>query len=183
MMMLEPVLFFALASASTTTFVVLLGLRRARLWLSLPLGAVALLVAAAATAILDRDLNASIVMAAAAFAVSALVRLRLRRWSFMAAELLTTASLACAAYLAYAAYLTVWLLLHYNALWFISSLVLLVLETGALLLALTYAFEMLDVLSRRPGATAVPTLDRQPLVAVQVPTYSEPLEVVQPTLE
>jgi len=68
--------------------------------------------------------------------------------------------------------------------WIFSTLLLL-LEIGALGLGVSYAFEILDVLGRRSSRDerAIPPLTRQPWVAVQVPTYNEPVEVVRPTLE
>jgi len=47
----------------------------------------------------------------------------------------------------------------------------------------SFTFEICDVLSRRTRQRAIPALTREPWVALQVPTYNEPVEVVQPTLE
>src|SRR6202022_2385890 len=52
------------------------------------------------------------------------------------------------------------------------------LEAFALALGLSYAFEILDVLSRRDYPLAPPPASYQPFVVLQVPTYNEPVEVV-----
>lgn len=182
-MLLNFILYFALASALTIAATVVLGLVRARIWIGLPFGIVSLALAAVATATLTHDQVTSALGALVSLGLSLLLRLKLRQWSFMAAQALTTMSLACAAYLVYAAYLTVWLLLAYNPLWFLSSLGLFILEAGALTMAVTYGFEMLDVLSRRENPLPTPSIQRFPRVVLQVPTYNEPLEVVRPTLE
>src|SRR5207302_747580 len=65
----------------------------------------------------------------------------------------------------------------------VASLALLGLEILALALSVSYTFEIVDVLARRDPAPAVPPLTRTPWVCIQVPTYHEPVEVVQPTLE
>jgi cellulose synthase/poly-beta-1,6-N-acetylglucosamine synthase-like glycosyltransferase len=65
----------------------------------------------------------------------------------------------------------------------LGTAVLLLLELVALGLSISYAFEVLDVLSRRrvPTHAADPTY--RPMVALQVPTYNEPVEVVARTLD
>ena len=64
----------------------------------------------------------------------------------------------------------------------ITSIPLLVLEILALGLSVSFTFEICDVLSRREPRRPPPPLTREPWVALQVPTYNEPVEVVGPTL-
>src|SRR3989442_1002174 len=102
-------------------------------------------------------------------------------WSYLAALLIVAILFAGVYYLVYS-------VLQAAAdplgpiVWF-GSVVLLLLELAALGLSLSYAFEVLDVLSRRrkPGPPFDPT--HTPFVALQVPTYNEPVEVVSRTLE
>ena len=182
-MLLNFILYFGLASAITILAIVLPGMVRARTWLGLPVGIVALALAAAATVVLtnDRVISATGLLLALGLAVA--LKVRLREWSLMASQALAIMVLACVSYLTYAVYLTLYLLLAYNPLWFLSSLVLFILEASALTLAVTYAFEMLDVLSRRQQPDPIEPIERFPMVALQVPSYNEPLEVVRPTLE
>jgi len=65
----------------------------------------------------------------------------------------------------------------------VASIALLVLEALALGLSVSFTFEICDVLSRRERVRPIPPLTREPWVALQVPTYNEPVEVVRPTLE
>src|SRR5207244_3982507 len=63
------------------------------------------------------------------------------------------------------------------------STILLLLEIGALLLAVSYAFEIIDVLSRREPELFRPVTQTSPWVALQVATYNEPVDIVRRTLE
>jgi cellulose synthase/poly-beta-1,6-N-acetylglucosamine synthase-like glycosyltransferase len=56
------------------------------------------------------------------------------------------------------------------------------LEAFALALGLSYAFEILDVMSRRDRPRQPPAVSYQPFVALQVPTYNEPVDIVRYTL-
>src|ERR1700682_3052192 len=120
-MLLNFILYFGLASAITILAIVLPGMVRARTWLGLPVGIVALALAAAATVVLtnDRVISATGLLLALGLAVA--LKVRLREWSLMASQALATMVLACVSYLTYAVYLTVYLLLAYNPLWFLSS--------------------------------------------------------------
>ena len=175
--------YFALAGAISALLVVVPGLVRARAWLGLPVGVLGALAAGVAALALGQDAAAVEVGFVLVILAAIAVKVWQPRWSVLAAELLGASTLACLAYLAYAVYLTIWLLLSYNAIWFVFSVFLLILETSALLRALTYAFEMLDVLSRRPVAAAAQPAGHAPKVAIQVPAYNEPLDVIRPTLE
>jgi cellulose synthase/poly-beta-1,6-N-acetylglucosamine synthase-like glycosyltransferase len=63
----------------------------------------------------------------------------------------------------------------------VGSTLLLLLEVAALALSVSYAFEIADVLGRRgPNPPAPPA--HQPWIAIQVPAYNEPIEVVSRTL-
>src|SRR5438874_472352 len=58
----------------------------------------------------------------------------------------------------------------------------LVLELASLLLSISYSFELLDVLVRKGRPYRRPDQSYRPPVALQVPAYNEPLEVVEQTL-
>jgi cellulose synthase/poly-beta-1,6-N-acetylglucosamine synthase-like glycosyltransferase len=182
-MLLESVLFFALTATVTTVVMIGCRLVRARIFLGLPFGVLTIVGGAVATAMLVHETFGVQLLALLAFIGAVVARLVFRKWSFMAAEVFALLCLAAVAYFAYATYLTIYLLLAYNAIWFLSSLVLLFFETAAMVLAITYAFEMLDVLSRHEPLFEIPPLQHGWRVAIQVPTYNEPVEVVQPTLE
>src|SRR5262249_24614866 len=64
-----------------------------------------------------------------------------------------------------------------------GTVVLLLAEVVAFGLTLCYAFEVLDVLSRRRGRLHRIDPRHLPFVAIQVPSYNEPVEVVSRTLE
>ncbi len=181
-MLLDSVLFFALTATGTTLVMIALRLVRARLSVGLPFGLLALAAGGACTILLTHDNIGVEILVAVSVASAIAAKLTFRSWSFMAAEVFALLCLAGIAYFAYAAYLTVYLLLAYNAIWFLSSLVLLVFETAAIVLAISYAFEMLDVLGRRESPFEIPPLQHAWKVAIQVPTYNEPVEVVQPRL-
>lgn len=182
-MLPDSVLFFTLTATVTTLVMIGLRLVRGRIWLGLLFGLLTLVAGGAGTILLTHDNIGVEILVPLAVAAAVAAKLTFPRWSVMAAEMFALLCLACIAYFAYAAYLTVYLLLAYNPIWFLSSLVLLVLETAAMVLAITYAFEMLDVLSVRDPPFEIPPLKHAWRVALQVPTYNEPTEVVQPTLE
>src|SRR5207248_1420111 len=64
----------------------------------------------------------------------------------------------------------------------IGSLLLFVLELFALSLSISYAFELLDVLGRRDRPQPRSDPHHRPPIAIQVPCYNEPFEVVERTL-
>ncbi|HEY4866712.1 MAG TPA: glycosyltransferase [Candidatus Dormibacteraeota bacterium] len=180
--MLElAVIFFALAALSSSITVVLPRIVRARLWVGLPAGVVAIALAAAATTVITGDIVETEVLAVAAFVVAVLLRILLPRWSFMAAQLFVFLGLASASYLVYVAIVAAFDPLGPIA--WIGSAVLTLLEAFALALGLSYAFEILDVLSRRDDPLPPAPAGYQPFVVLQVPTYNEPVAVVGRTLD
>jgi cellulose synthase/poly-beta-1,6-N-acetylglucosamine synthase-like glycosyltransferase len=88
-------------------------------------------------------------------------------------------TLATLAYLTYAAALTFTSGLGW--LGTVASALLLVLEVAALGLAVSYLFEILDRLGTAPERLPPPP-DYLPHVALQVPAYNEPVEIVSVTL-
>jgi cellulose synthase/poly-beta-1,6-N-acetylglucosamine synthase-like glycosyltransferase len=180
-MLLELTLVFALVSAAATAVALVPGAPALRVWLSLPLAVLAVAAAASAGAVVTGDRAAADVLAVVALLAMLLVR-ALQPWGLVSCLLLGSFTLAALSYLAYAADWTV-TASHSPAVW-TGSVLLLLLEIGALALSVSYAFEILDVLGRRErGDPQAPPLERHPAVAIQVPTYNEPVDVVRPTLE
>ncbi|HEX9019432.1 MAG TPA: glycosyltransferase, partial [Anaerolineaceae bacterium] len=74
-----------------------------------------------------------------------------------------------------------------NPLSFVLAIVFFLIESLALLLGLSHAFESLEVITRARWRRAVPPFTPDPAyhpkVSLQVPTYNEPPEVVAQTLE
>src|SRR5207245_2293599 len=102
------------------------------------------------------------------------------RWSTLAAALLAGVLLGSLAYLAYAA-----LLPFYDRLGLLAvagSFLLLALETFALSLSVYYLFEILDVFGRRDRQGHRRDDGYTPMVALQVPAYNEPVEMMRRTL-
>ena len=180
-MLLQLTLFFAIAAVAATLIALVPGAPSARTWLSLPLCAAALAAAGWVQYLIDGDQVAAIALPVLAFLAMVLVR-AWQPWGLVSALLWASFTLASLAYLAYAAGWTV--TNSYGPAVWAGSLLLLLLEIGALALSLSYAFEILDVLGRRgPRDRAIPELARVPKVALQVPAYNEPVDVVRPTLE
>jgi cellulose synthase/poly-beta-1,6-N-acetylglucosamine synthase-like glycosyltransferase len=180
-MLLELTLFFAICSGAATLVAVVGGAPSARWWLSLPLAAGVLAVAAWSTATITGDAAGAQVLAVVAL-VAMLAMRSLQPWGMVSALLFTSFTFAAIGYLAYAADWTV--TASYGIAVWAGSALLLLLEIGALALSISYAFEILDVLGRRrPRHHDAPAPQRHPWVALQVPTYNEPVEVVRPTLE
>lgn len=178
-MLVQLLLFFAVGAAATTLTVVPRGLARVRIWFGLPVGLLALAAAGIVTGLITQDPAAPEVMVVVGVVAVAATRLVMRRWSWLAAQLFAMVLLASLAYLAYAA------LASYTVgagpLTVIGSTLLLFLEILALALSATYTFEIADVLGRPPLPTlAAPR--HEPWVAIQVPAYNEPIEVVSQTL-
>src|SRR5207302_5699154 len=178
-MLLELVLFFAAASAATTVVAVSGGMRL-RIWGGLPLGILALAAAAGAAGFLVQDLRTGFDLAVVALAATLATRLLFRDWSWIAAQLFMMVVLGGLSYLVYAGVLTFSEQLGFLGTLF--SLLLLVLELLALTLSASYIFEIVDVLGRRRRLRHKPDRDHLPRVALQVPTYNEPVEVVGETL-
>ena len=179
-MLLELALFFALASALTTIAVMLPGLVRARAWVGAPVGIVIMAVTGWLTAWITADPAAGTTLVVAAALAVLLVRLRLSRWSVLAATALAMVFVASISYLAYAAVLP--FVDRLSPLGVVASCVLLLMEAFALMLTVYYLFEILDVFSRRTRTEHVADPSYRPRVALQVPCYNEPIEVVRETL-
>ena len=180
-MVLETLLYFALLLVTTTVFVVLPGTINARFWVALPACALALAATAAAFVGIEHDGPGASTLTLIAVVLVVLMRGLQPRWSFLGAQLFVAVSMASLAYLVYAALQTFLAGLPFVAV--IASVILLCFEICALLLSVSFSFEICDVLSRRRVPRVVPPLIRLPWVALQVPSYNEPVEVVRPTLE
>jgi len=180
-MVLETLLYFALLLVTTTVFVVLPGTINARFWVALPACALALAATAAAFVGIEHDGPGASTLTLIAVMLVVLMRGLQPRWSFLGAQLFVAVSMASLAYLVYAALQTFLAGLPLVAV--IASVILLCFEICALLLSVSFSFEICDVLSRRRVPRVVPPLIRLPWVALQVPSYNEPVEVVRPTLE
>ncbi len=180
-MIAELLIFFALLSAVTTIVVMLPGIVRTRIWLGLPIGLICAAAASAGLYLITNDLAAAQFLAPFAVILGVAARLLFSGWSYIASLLMAALTLAGALYLVYSVLAAtadplgpiVWL----------GTVILLIFEIAAVLLTLSYAFEVLDVLSRR--RTRQHRLDPAylPMVAIQVPSYNEPVDVVSRTLE
>jgi cellulose synthase/poly-beta-1,6-N-acetylglucosamine synthase-like glycosyltransferase len=180
--LLELTLFFALASALATLVAIIPGAPAWRFWASVPACAVVLGVAGLVISVVSEDRAAGIVLPCVALVFTAAMRILQPRWGLVACLLFTCFALAGLFYIAYATAFTV--TAGYNLAVWVGSIILLLLEIGALALGVSYAFEILDVLGRgEPSLKPLPVPTRYAWVALQVPTYNEPFEVVFPTLE
>ncbi|HEV2953269.1 MAG TPA: glycosyltransferase, partial [Candidatus Dormibacteraeota bacterium] len=108
------------------------------------------------------------------------VRRLLPQWSFIASQLFAVLVLAGLCYLGY----TVDQAAHdpLGPIVWVGSAILFCFELAVFCLGLSYAFELLDVLGRRDQPEYFLDADHLPLVVLQVPTYNEPVEVVERTL-
>lgn len=180
-MILETVIFFALLLVTTMILVVLPDTISSRFWIALPACVLALVATAAVFLAVEHDAPGARALGVTALVLVVLMRTLQPRWSFLGAQLFVAVTMASLAYLVYAAFQT--FLAGLPPVAVIASVILLCFETCALLLSVSFTFEICDVLSRRRQARVVPPLTRLPWVALQVPSYNEPVEVVRPTLE
>ncbi len=180
-MILESVIFFALLLATTLVIALLPPTMTARAWLGIPFCLLALAGAGAAFLAIEQDEPGLIILEIAAILLVCVMRIVQPRWSFVGAQLFVGVSAAALCYLVYASLQT--FLGGLPILAVFASIALLILEILALGLSVSFTFEICDVLSRRTRQRVIPPLTREPWVALQVPTYNEPVEVVQPTLE
>ena len=178
--LLHASLYFGALAGLTSVAALAPRMIRARLWVALPFG---LLQTAAVTVFavvvggmraFDYGLAATVLVATAA------IRVAMRRWSWLGAQLFTTATLASLAYVGFTASITY--LVGGDLLYVTASTLLLLLELAALSLSLSYLFEIVDTVSRREGPAHPVDPNYLPRVAIQVPAYNEPLEVVRETL-
>jgi cellulose synthase/poly-beta-1,6-N-acetylglucosamine synthase-like glycosyltransferase len=177
----ELLVFFGLLSLLTTALVLIPGLVRAPAWLGVPLGAAAAGAAGAGLLWATGDLAAAELLAAGAVLLGVGARLLLQRWSYLASLLMVSLLLAGLAYLVYSVLAAV--VDPLGPVVWAGTILLLLLELVALGMTLSYAFEVLDVLSRRSLPQHPFDPHHQPVVAIQVPTYNEPVDVVSRTLE
>jgi cellulose synthase/poly-beta-1,6-N-acetylglucosamine synthase-like glycosyltransferase len=180
-MILESVIFFALLLVATLIVAIMPPTMTARAWLGISCCALGLAGAGAAFLALEKDEPGMTVLLIAAIVLIVAMRVVQRRWSWVGTQLFVAVTAAATCYLAYATVQTFFDRLPVWAL--IASIGLLILEILALGLSVSFTFEICDVLSRREPRRLPPPLTREPWVALQVPTYNEPVEVVRPTLE
>ncbi|HEX4579867.1 MAG TPA: glycosyltransferase [Candidatus Dormibacteraeota bacterium] len=180
-MFLEIVIFFALLLAATMLMALLPRTINAHFWVTIPVCAIALAASGAIFLAIQGDRPGMNILVVTAIVLVLLMRGLQPRWSWLGAQLFVAVTISSIAYLVYASFQTFLTGLSVGAV--IASLALLVLELAALLLSISFTFEICDVLSRRPPARVVPPLTTLPWVALQVPSYNEPVEVVRPTLE
>ena len=179
-MLIELALFFTLASVITTLAVMMSRLIRARAWVGLPLGLLILAAAGWLTGLITGDRAAGVLLPLVAIVALVIVRVAFPRWSTLAAQLFATLVLASTSYLLYAAVLP--FVDRLSVIGVAASLVLLLLEAFALALSVYYLFEILDVFSRRTRTEHLADSSYRPKVAIQVPCYNEPIEVMRETL-
>ena len=179
-MLLHSALFFGILATGTTLGALAPKLISGRWWVSVPFELALIGATSSVASVLSGDAGLDNRLALIAFTAIVLTRVWQQRWSWVGAALFATASLAALAYLAYAAQLT-----YDNVrgpLYLVASTALLLLEAAALTLSASYLFEIVDVLSRRREAQHQGDPGFLPKVAVQVPAYNEPIEVVRETL-
>jgi cellulose synthase/poly-beta-1,6-N-acetylglucosamine synthase-like glycosyltransferase len=177
----ELLIYFSILSLAVTALVVVDGVVRTPIWLGLPLGMIAAAVAGAVLLWQTGDLSAAEFLSASALLLGVIVRLLLDGWSYLASLLLAGVVVAGVSYLVYSVLAAV--VDPLGPVVWAGTIVLLVFEVAAFLLTLSYAFEVLDVLSRRRRRQHPADPYHRPLVAIQVPSYNEPVEVVSRTLE
>ncbi len=179
-MLIELALFFTMAAVMTTLAIMHPRLIRARAWLGLPIGLVILGAAGWLTGLIAGDRTAGVLLPLVMIVALVILRLAFPGWSMLAAQLLVAVVLASISYLLYAAVLP--FADRLNVVGVLASLVLLLLEAFALALSVYYLFEILDVFSRRTRIEHLSDSSFRPKVAIQVPCYNEPVEVMRETL-
>ncbi len=186
-MILGLLLVAATASFAATLIAMVPGALRAPAPVSLLLGGMGLAAGGWAAFLLTRALGFTLAGCLALAVVTIAAHRTTRGWSWLAAQLLASVGLAFILYLAYSVGVTVNQAgSRHLVVWVLAGCVIILLgEVAAVSLAISYLFEILDVLGRRrrdaPPAPP-PTLGHQPWVVVQVPMYNEPFELVRETL-
>src|ERR1017187_3966129 len=180
-MLIEILTFFAVASALATLVCLAKGVPAWPWPAGVPAALVVLAASGLATALISGDPFAGKVLGVAGLVIWAATWLWLRRWQPLAALMFGMLITAALSYIVYACALTA--VQISGALFLVASSLLLLLELFGLFLSLSYAFEILDVLGRRGSPPPPPPLGPPPFVALQVPTYDEPVEIVRATLE
>src|SRR5207244_10624147 len=147
----------------------------------LPIGLVLIGITASIASFESADPTFDNELALVALVTVTVTRLWQRRWSWMGAQLFATASLAAIAYLLFAGQLTFETVR--GLIYVVASAVLLLLEIAALSLSASYLFEIIEALARKPQRQHQGDPSFLPKVALQVPAYNEPMEVVAETLK
>ena len=180
-MLLEAVVFFSLCLGTTSLGALIPRVVRAPFWAGIVVIWVSLAAAAAIASWVLGDPTAALYLSFAVVLATLLFRALQRRWSWVGAQLFGSVVLASIAYLAYSSWQTYARGLGIGVI--AASTALLVLEIAAVSLSVSYAFEIVDVLSRRDRPLRRPESRSLPWVALQVATYNEPVDIVRPTLE
>jgi cellulose synthase/poly-beta-1,6-N-acetylglucosamine synthase-like glycosyltransferase len=178
--LLHAALFFGALSAVITVAAFWPGLVSARFWFSVPVAALLLVLVTWNASILSGSRDFEVDLAVIAVIITVGTRIAFRRWSWIGAQLFAVASLASLAYLLYAASITY--AVGRDPVYLVASSLLLLLEIAALSLSLSYLFEIVDTVSRTSDRPHLADRSYRPKVAVQVPAYNEPLEVIGETL-
>jgi cellulose synthase/poly-beta-1,6-N-acetylglucosamine synthase-like glycosyltransferase len=187
-MLVWVLVYLACASAACTLLAVLPRLARAGLAVGLVLGCAVLAGSGWVTAWVTGDVPLAIGAGVSVLLLTALVRRGLAGWTWLAGQLFLLASLAALTYIAYSVQQTVEqaVVPHLVPLLLLGSVLLILGEIAAMGLALSYLFEILDVLGRPLDPPSVAPAWEQghawPLVVLQVPMYNEPVELVGQTL-
>ena len=180
-MLLHAALFFAFLSLVMTVGAMLPGAIRARIWVALPYGLLLVALSTVLAVFVTQQVRFDVELAAAIVLAGVVTRLFLRQWSWLGAQILAAVTLATLAYLIYAMALTY--TVARSPVYLVASSLLLLLEVAALSFSISYLFEILDTLSRSSEPTHPIDENYLPRVAVQVPAYNEPLEVLSETLK
>ena len=179
-MLTELVIFFAAATGLAALAALIPGAARAYAFVSLPLVAVLLVGAAAASTYIVGDPGGVVILLGLGLLVVLATRALLRRWSFLACASFGCAVAATLLYIAYSAVLG--FTDPAGPIAWPGSLLLVLLEAAALGLSLSYAFEVFDVLGRRDQVVPMHDPNHRPAIAIQVPCYNEPVDILRSTL-
>ena len=180
-MLLHAALFFGALAGATTLVALIPRVIAARIWVGLPLGLVLIGLTASIASFESADPAFDNELALIALVTVTVTRLWQRRWSWMGAQLFATACLAAIAYLLFAGQLTFETVRGF--IYVVASAALLLLEIAALSLSASYLFEIIEALARKPQRQHQGDPSFLPKVALQVPAYNEPMEVVAETLK
>ena len=186
-MILDLLVVAATGSVAATLIAMVPGALRAPAPVSLVLGGLGLAAAGWAADLLTRSPGFTLTGCLALAVVTVAAHRITRGWTWLAAQQLVSVALAFILYIAYSIAVTVdHAGSRHLVLWVLAGSVIILLgEVAAVSLAISYLFEILDVLGRRRrDATPAqrPTGGDQPWVVVQVPMYNEPYELVRETL-
>ncbi len=185
-MLFDLMLAAAITSVVATVVAIFPGAVRATALFGAPLSLVVLAASAWLTSWITGQQQLAIGVAIVLLAATVATRALLRGWSWLARLLFTSAMAAFLLYLAYSIAVTVFqaVIPHLLVVVLLGSVLIVVAEIAAMGLALSYLFEILDVLGRRrvPVSPAPAPEGYLPRVAVQVPMYNEPVELVRETL-